>query len=86
MEREAIGPVIAEPRLVHVGNPDGVVHEPGLSAEQRGGLTSRGHTIGESSGFGTINALACADSLRNNEDDCQIETDPRGHGLALIAQ
>ena len=57
-----------------------------LTAEQRAGLTSRGHRIGESQGFGAVNALACEDSLRNDQEDCQIQNDPRGYGLAFNVQ
>ncbi|MEX0922964.1 MAG: gamma-glutamyltransferase [Rhodovibrionaceae bacterium] len=83
---EPLDAAVAAPRLVHVGQPDGVAHEPGLAEDQRAALRERGHQLGESSGFGRVNAFYCPRGLRDDTERCEANTDPRGAGLSVRVQ
>lgn len=74
---------IAEPRVLHFGNPNVVVPEPGLPEAVRDGLAERGHDLTEPYELGRVNAIHCAEGLRNRPDTCAAVTDRRGYGLAV---
>lgn len=44
---EPLAEAVQAPRLVHVGQPDGVAHEPGLPEDIRSALRERGHELGD---------------------------------------
>lgn len=83
---EPLQEVVAAPRLVHVGRPDGVAHEPGLPEDIRAALGDRGHRLGESPVFGRINGFYCPRGLRDDPERCDAATDPRGAGLSVRVQ
>lgn len=83
---EPLSEAVGAPRLVHVGQPDGVAHESGLSQDLRAALRDRGHELGESPGFGRVNAFHCPRGLRTDTQLCVVVTDPRGAGLSVKVQ
>ncbi|WP_340117292.1 gamma-glutamyltransferase [Pelagibius sp. 7325] len=77
---------VAAPRVVNVGSPDVTYHEPTLDPAVLAGLRERGHDLRAESGVGRANALFCPEGLRVAPGGCLVETDKRGHGLAVVAQ
>ena len=83
---EPLSEVVGAPRLVHVAEPDGVAHEPGLPEDVNAALRERGHELGESPVFGQVNAFYCPRGLRDETERCDAATDPRGAGLSVRVQ
>jgi len=77
---------VAAPRVVNVGSPDVTYHEPTLDPAVLAALRERGHQLRAESGVGQANALFCPEGLRGAPGGCLVETDKRGHGLAVVAQ
>ena len=77
---------IAAPRVHHGGAPDEVLVEPGVEQETRAGLQRRGYAIREADSLGRVNAFYCPRGIRSTRDSCEVGADPRGAGLATIAQ
>ncbi len=73
---------LALPRLHHGGAPDRVAIEPGISAEARNGLASRGHQVVEVPEIGRVNAVYCQRGLPRAPELCRFENDRRGFGIA----
>jgi gamma-glutamyltranspeptidase/glutathione hydrolase len=77
---------VAAPRVVNVGSPDITYHEPSLDPAVLAALRERGHQLRAESGVGRANALFCPGGLRSEPGNCLVETDKRGHGLAVVVQ
>ncbi|GAB4373941.1 MAG: hypothetical protein Kow00114_36210 [Kiloniellaceae bacterium] len=77
---------VAAPRVVNIGAPDITYHEPSLDPAVVSALRERGHELRAESGVGQANALFCPGGLRGEPAGCLVETDKRGHGLAVIVQ
>jgi gamma-glutamyltranspeptidase/glutathione hydrolase len=77
---------MAVPRVHHGGAPDVVLHEPGLGAEALAGLRRRGHDLRQVPALGHANAFYCPKGLQDNPESCEVANDPRGFGLAYVAQ
>ena len=77
---------VAAPRVVNVGTPDITYHEPSLDAAVVSALRERGHDLRAESEVGRANALFCPEGLRAAPGGCLVETDKRGHGLAVVVQ
>jgi len=74
---------VRQPRAVPLGEPNLVVPEPEVDAATREALARRGHSLTEPYGIGRINAIHCAEGLRNRPDTCVAVSDGRGFGLAV---
>jgi gamma-glutamyltranspeptidase / glutathione hydrolase len=83
---EPLATAVAAPRVHQGGAPDVLLVEPGIDAGTRAGLQGRGETLREESDLGRVNAFYCAKGLRDSQDECAVATDPRGYGLANMAQ
>jgi len=77
---------MALPRVHHGGTPDVVWVEPGVTAAARDGLRRRGHQLRPAPALGHVNAFHCPGGLGNNPKTCVVANDPRGFGLAYVAQ
>lgn len=77
---------LAAPRVHHGGAPDEALVEPGVEPAARAALQQRGYAIREADSLGRVNAFFCPNGLRNSRDSCEVGADPRGAGLATIAQ
>ncbi|MHA1600767.1 MAG: gamma-glutamyltransferase [Alphaproteobacteria bacterium] len=87
LDREQpLATAVAAPRVHHGGAPDELWLEPGIDAGTRAGLESRGHTLREMENLGRVNAFYCDKGLRGSQEECIVTVDPRGAGLASIAQ
>ena len=87
LDREQpLAAAIAAPRVHHGGAPDELLLEPGIDAATRAGLEGRGHTLREVADIGRVNAFYCDNGLRGSQEDCVVSVDPRGSGLASMAQ
>ena len=77
---------MAAPRVHHGGAPDVVWHEPGVNGAALAGLTRRGHNLREVLALGHVNAFHCPKGLKDKPESCDVANDPRGFGLAYVAQ
>ena len=77
---------MALPRVHHGGAPDVVWYEPGVSGAALAGLRRRGHRLREIPALGHVNAFHCPGGLQNDPESCVVANDPRGFGLAYVAQ
>ena len=77
---------VSAPRLHHGGAPDVVLYEPGVSEDVRRALEARGHRIQAEEKLGRVNAFHCPRGLPEDDHGCRVASDPRGHGLAVVAQ
>ncbi len=76
---------MAAKRVHHGGEPDTTYYETGLSPDVVNGLTARGHQLAGAPAIGRVNAMSCFKGLPAAPDSCEISTDPRGFGLALMS-
>ena len=83
---EALSNSINAARLYAPGTPDEVRHENNLPQAAQSVLAEKGHALREVNPIGLVNALYCPDGLSEDPQSCQVATDPRGHGLANVAQ
>ncbi len=83
---EPLATAVATLRAPHGGAPDELLVEPGIDADTRAGLQRRGHTLREAVDLGRVNAFYCVEGLTKSREECTVTTDPRGAGLANIAQ
>ena len=74
------------PRLHTHGAPDVLLHELALAEEARAALIGRGHKLRIAPDIGRINAIYCPLGLKDHPEDCEVASDPRGHGLAQVAR
>lgn len=77
---------VAAPRVVNVGAPDVTYYEPSLDSGIVSALRQRGHSLQAEPGVGLANALFCPGGLRLEPESCQVASDRRGHGLAVVVQ
>jgi gamma-glutamyltranspeptidase/glutathione hydrolase len=77
---------MAAPRLHHGGAPDVVWHEPGVGGAVLAGLSRRGHNLRPVLALGHVNAFYCPEGLKDKPESCGVANDPRGFGLAYVAQ
>ncbi len=77
---------LAAPRLHHGGAPDVVWHEPGVNGAVLAGLSRRGHNLRPIPALGHVNAFHCPKGLKDKPESCAVANDPRGFGLAYVAQ
>jgi gamma-glutamyltranspeptidase/glutathione hydrolase len=77
---------MALPRVHHGGAPDVVWIEPGVTGAALEGLRRRGHQLREIPALGHVNAFHCPRGLRRDSESCVVANDPRGFGLAYVAQ
>ncbi len=77
---------LAAPRVHHGGAPDVVWHEPGLNGSALAALRRRGHDLRQVPALGHANAFYCPKGLKDNPESCEVANDPRGFGLAYVAQ
>jgi gamma-glutamyltranspeptidase / glutathione hydrolase len=74
---------IAAPRLSYTGTPDRASVEEGAGAIESA-LRARGYTIGSAPRFGNVGGFHCPDGAQRPAR-CQFIADPRGAGLAVVA-
>jgi len=86
MAGESLSQAILKPRVHSNGAPDTVTHEVTLSKPARDALVRRGHSLGVVSALGHVNAIYCARGLKDHGGTCEVASDPRGYGLAQMAQ
>ena len=70
----------------HGGQPDVVWYETGLNGASLDGLRRRGHNLREVPALGHVNAFHCPQGLQGETESCVVANDPRGFGLAYVAQ
>lgn len=61
-------------------------HEDGLSEAAMAALRRAGYALEEVPRVGAMTAVHCPDGPRNAPAQCTGSTDPRGHGMAVIAR
>jgi len=71
-------------RVHHNAAPDVVYYEPGEDAGVLADLKARGHTLEEAGVLGRVQAIWCPQSIQSDPEKCQVSTDPRADGLALV--
>ena len=77
---------LALPRVHHGGAPDLLWHEPGVDGDVLAALRRRGHELREVPALGHVNAFYCPLGLKVRPESCGVANDPRGFGLAYVAQ
>ena len=77
---------MALPRVHHGGAPDVVWYEPGVNGAALDGLRRRGHQLRSILALGRANAFYCPMGLKDQSKVCVVANDPRGFGLAYVAQ
>jgi gamma-glutamyltranspeptidase/glutathione hydrolase len=71
---------------IHPFGPAGVVyHEPNLDGAVAREVAARGQRLVPSLALGAVNALACPGGLLKRPGSCALRSDPRGLGLAAMA-
>ena len=83
-DNKPLSDALAQPRLVHAGNPDAVFVETGAIALDPAPLQSRGHQVSATPMPSRVEAIYCPLGFKNSEG-CDMATDPRGFGLATVA-
>ena len=71
------------PRMLHVGQPDATLLEPGIDQSVVDSLRVRKHTVKEAPMLGRVNAIYCLKGISNGKGNCQFISDRRSFGLAL---
>lgn len=79
----ALPEAIAAPRLSYTGTPDRASVEEGAGAIETA-LRSRGYTVGTVPRFGNVGGFHCPDGPQRPAR-CAFIADPRGSGLAVVA-
>jgi gamma-glutamyltranspeptidase/glutathione hydrolase len=82
----ALQEALVMPRVHHGGAPDVLWHEPGVDEIVLAALRRRGHDLREVPALGHVNAFYCPLGLKNRPETCGVANDPRGFGLAYVAQ
>jgi gamma-glutamyltranspeptidase/glutathione hydrolase len=82
----ALDEALAMPRVHHGGAPDVLWHERGVNGAVLAALRRRGHDLRQVPAIGHVNAFFCPEGLRDNPESCAVANDPRGFGLAYVAQ
>jgi gamma-glutamyltranspeptidase/glutathione hydrolase len=77
---------IAAGRVHYAAAPETVWHEPGADQRVLAILEQAGHRLRETPELGRVNALYCPEGLPSEPESCQVASDPRGSGLAKIAE
>ncbi len=72
-----------QPRILHVGQPDATLLEPGIDQSVVDSLRAREHTVKEAPMLGRVNAIYCSKGISNGKGNCQFISDRRSFGLAL---
>ncbi len=64
------------------------IGQPGTPAPRAvlAGLSRRGHQLRQILALGHVNAFHCPKGLQDNPESCVVANDPRGFGLAYVAQ
>ena len=86
IREETLDAVMSRPRLHTHGAPDVLLHELDVPQEARAALIERGHELRIVPAIGQVNAIYCPLGLKDHPEDCEVASDPRGHGLAQVAQ
>ena len=71
------------PKILHVGQPDATLVEPGVDKSVVDSLRARDHTLKEAPLLGRVNAIYCPKGISNGQGNCQFISDRRSFGLAL---
>lgn len=74
---------LSRKRFHHLGTPDQIIHEPGLTPQFKEFLKSLGHTLVASSTRSRVNAILCLNGVPDPRQACTVNADPRGAGMAL---
>ncbi len=82
----SLSEAMLKPRVHSNGAPDAVLHEVTMAIPARDALARRGHTLSVVSALGHVNAFYCALGLQDHGETCEVASDPRGYGLAQMAQ
>ncbi len=83
---EKLDRAMLRPRVHGHGAPDALLQEVILGEDARAALARRGHEGRVVSALGHVNAFYCAKGLKDHGETCEVATDPRGYGLAQMAQ
>jgi gamma-glutamyltranspeptidase / glutathione hydrolase len=83
---ESLSQAISKPRVHTNGAPDAVLHEITMAKPARDALARRGHSLRAVSALGHVNAIYCSLGLKDRGGTCEVASDPRGYGLAQMAQ
>ena len=71
-------------RILHLGQPDVTLVEPGIDASVSKSLRAREHILREVPLLqGRVNAIHCPNGIPNGQSSCQFISDRRSFGLAL---
>jgi gamma-glutamyltranspeptidase/glutathione hydrolase len=81
---ESLESAMAAKRVHYVGNAVSVAYEEGIGEAVVTGLTQRGHAVQAAGALGRVNALWCRRGLPRYPESCEVRSDPRGSGLAVI--
>jgi gamma-glutamyltranspeptidase / glutathione hydrolase len=79
---QPLSAAIAAKRIHGGSDPRFVYAEPGASVQSLQALIDRGRNAVTTESPGRVNAIACPEGLRTNQNTCVAATDPRGFGLA----
>ncbi|MCH8808838.1 MAG: gamma-glutamyltransferase [Proteobacteria bacterium] len=82
----ALDEALAMARVHHGGAPDVLWHEPGVNGTALAALRRRGHDLRQVPALGHVNAFFCPKGLKDKPASCDVANDPRGFGLAYVAQ
>jgi len=85
LAERSIANAMAAKRVHHGGEPDTTYFEIGMSQDRVNQLSKRGHQVAGAPAIGRVNAMSCFAGLPNSPDSCEISTDPRGFGLAVMS-
>ncbi|MGF1609506.1 MAG: gamma-glutamyltransferase [Kiloniellales bacterium] len=85
-DEQSLDEAMRSARFHHGGLPDELFYESGVPQEVVRELLARGHAVQEAAALGRVDALYCQRGIRRDSAGCTVASDPRGHGLAAVAQ
>ncbi len=83
---QPVSAAVAAPRLHHGGAPDELFHEPDVGASVVSALRQKGYGLRQIRQLGQVNAFHCPGGVLSRSDSCDVASDTRGMGLAVIAR
>ncbi len=83
IEGRPLDQALGAARLHHGGAPDLVRHEAGVDPAVLDSLRRRGHELRQAEQtLGRVSGFYCVEGLIDEDEGCQVASDPRGWGLA----
>ncbi|MEM7172079.1 MAG: gamma-glutamyltransferase [Pseudomonadota bacterium] len=80
-EDKSLAEALKAPRVANFGAPDETFVEVTLPTGEMEALQIRGHQVTTLPSMATVSAIFCPEGLLDEDEACQVESDPRGFGM-----